>query len=128
MHRLCSLFVFAACATSSNGPTPNDFVTRNASVVGVIAFPPNASGCDGLTVTARSGDAQVATAAVRTSRERCAYELGSLPSGVPVALDIHAPESWSCPAPRFTPEPAQPLTLASHETRTVDFRTACVRP
>lgn len=134
MQRLCcglvAVLSLAGCATT--GPAPNDYVTRNSSVVGMISLQGTQTGgdpCEGLSVVATSGGSQVGVATIRTSRERCSYQLDSLPADAEITLDIKPPEGWRCNADselRFVPAPP-PITLKTHQMRTQDFRAQCAK-
>lgn len=89
--------------------------------------PESAEKCEGLTVTARDGANTIAAAVVRTSRQRCSYQLSALPSDVELTLDIHTPEAWSCDSgSELKLEPAAaPIKLKEREMRTADFRVRC---
>ena len=133
------LFVSAAVAASAllsacaSGPQVSSTHAGNATLLGVIALPESVQGqanaCDGLAVTAslaQDPNVLVGRGVVRSSRNRCTYQISNLPSGKELKLNVQAPASWTCANGQpVNVAPNDTLQLSNMESRNRDLNAAC---
>ncbi len=119
----------AACATS--GVDPRLEYTYNSSVNGVIVVPEAAAGpaaCNGLSVVATVGDQQVGRSAIRSSKNRCSYQIDNLPSDKDVTVKVQPASDLKCAdgtPMAFVSDVQGPLKLQPSQGALQDFRAQC---
>jgi hypothetical protein len=126
-----SLALLGACATTGTLNAEQAMHGGNSTITGVVALPESLrdqpEACRELKIRARTPNAtEVGRVSVRQSRQRCAYEIRSLPSQVELTLEVQPPATWTCTSGEAAVVPAgQPTLLVNGQTLTRDLRATC---